>query len=179
MILPRFLDIEASSLSMDSYPIEIAWSDQNGKIESHLINPDTVDDWVDWDYNAQQLHGISRKLCGEQGVHPKFLCQRMNQTIQPGETIYADGVPFDDWCIETLYSVGSSDGIAGFNVAHSDSLMMPLLTPIEGDSDKRWRLYEQLKLDARKKVGGWHRATIDVQYLIELFRLCTAQTAIR
>ncbi|TCV88558.1 MULTISPECIES: hypothetical protein [Methylomonas] len=164
---------------MNSYPIEIAWYDQNGNIESHLINPYTVDDWIDWDYNAQQIHGISRKLCGEQGVHPKFLCHRMNQSIQPGETIYADGIPFDDWWIETLYSVGSSAGFAEFNIVHSDSLMLPLLTTIEDDSNKRRRLYEQLKLDARKKVGGRHRARIDVQYLIELFHLCSAQTAIR
>jgi len=36
--MPRFLDIEASSLSNISYPIEIAWSDEKGNIESHLIN---------------------------------------------------------------------------------------------------------------------------------------------
>jgi len=28
--MPRFLDIEASSLSDASYPIEIAWSDAKG-----------------------------------------------------------------------------------------------------------------------------------------------------
>ena len=37
--MPRFLDIEASSLSNTSYPIEIAWSDGQGNIESYLINP--------------------------------------------------------------------------------------------------------------------------------------------
>jgi hypothetical protein len=112
-------------------------------------------------------------LSGEiSNIFPAYSIEFKHVVTFSGATIYADGVPFDDWWIETLYLVGSSDGFAGFNVAHSDSLMLPLLTQTEDGKDKRWRLYEQLKLDARKKVGGWHRATIDVQYLIELFRLC-------
>jgi hypothetical protein len=70
MVIPRFLDVEASSLSMDSYPIEIAWSDHCGGIESHLINPYGIKEWIDWDYNAQQMHGINRKQCQEEGLLP-------------------------------------------------------------------------------------------------------------
>lgn len=176
--LPRFLDIEASSLSMDSYPIEIAWSDQAGKIESYLINPVTVNEWTDWDYNAQQMHGISRKRCQEEGVHPEFLCQRMNQSFRSGEVIYADGIPYDEWWIENLYAVGSVDGFAEFTIVHSDTLMLPLLMPAEIDQYKRWQIFEQLKMVARKKVGGRHRAMMDVQYLIELFQLCRAQAGV-
>jgi len=88
---PRFLDIEASSLSMDSYPIEVAWSDNYGTIESHLINPYSVEYWTDWDYNAQQIHGISRKQCREEGISPEKLCHRMKNSIARGEV----GVRFD------------------------------------------------------------------------------------
>jgi len=85
MIMPRFLDVEASSLSIDSYPIEIAWSDHQGNIERRLINPYAVDGWRDWDYNAQQMHGLSRKQCREEGIHPKQMCNLMSQSIKPGE----------------------------------------------------------------------------------------------
>jgi hypothetical protein len=39
----------------------------------------------------------------------------------------------------------------------------------------RWALYEQLKREARKKVGGQHRAALDVRYLIELYRFCDSE----
>lgn len=40
-----FLDFEASSLSDQSYPVEVAWVFQDGRTESHLINP--APEWVD------------------------------------------------------------------------------------------------------------------------------------
>jgi hypothetical protein len=57
-------------------------------------------------------------------------------------------------------------------VVHSDAAMLPLLCKIEADERKRWQLYEQLKLEARKIVKARHRAVVDVQYLIELWKLC-------
>jgi hypothetical protein len=34
-----FLDFEASSLSDESYPVEVAWVFEDGHAESHLIRP--------------------------------------------------------------------------------------------------------------------------------------------
>ena len=173
--MPRFLDVEASSLGMDSYPIEIAWSDAEGNIESHLINPYAIEEWTDWDYNAQQIHGISRKLCREEGVHLGNMCQIMSQSIQPGELIYADGGDFDVSWVDVLYEYGedaSGLSYAQFRITHTDVIMLPLLTTIQPDDKQRWQLYEQLKLEARSKVNGRHRAKVDVEYLIELWKLC-------
>jgi hypothetical protein len=172
IMMPRFLDVEASSLSMDSYPIEIAWSNASGVIESHLINPYVVEEWVDWDFNAQQIHGISRKQCREEGVHPSWLCNRMDQVIKPGEILYADGGAFDENWVDVLYGEGSLLGYAQFRIVHSDTVMLPLLMKIERDEKKRWQLYETLKLEARGIVKERHRASVDVQYLIELWKLC-------
>jgi len=175
---PRFLDVEASSLSMDSYPIEVAWSDNYGTIESHLINPYLVGHWTDWDYNAQQIHCISRKLCREEGISPEKLCKRMKNSISRGEVIYADGGSFDRNWIDVLFQEGTQLGYAKFDIVHSDAVMLPLLQKIEKDEKKCWQLYEQLKLEARKIVKDRHRATVDVQYLIELYRLCISVTHI-
>lgn len=174
MIYPRFLDIEASSLSVKSYPIEVAWSDTAGNITSYLINPYSVADWTDWDYEAQQLHGISRKECRENGVHPSFLCQKLDQSILPKESVYADGGQIDQDWIDVLYSAGSKRRVSAFSVIHSDVIMLPLLIAQETDPQRRWQLYEQLKHDARQQTPGRHRAANDVQYLIELFSLCAA-----
>jgi len=74
--MPRFLDIEASSLSNSSYPIEIAWSDENENIESYLINPELIEEWTDWDfYSEHEIHGISRAMCSEKRIHHHFKWQ--------------------------------------------------------------------------------------------------------
>jgi hypothetical protein len=172
--IPRFLDIEASSLGMDSYPIEVAWSDPAGAIESHLISPKYVGWWTDWDYNAQQIHGLSREQCREEGVQPEWLCQRMNASIPAGEILYADGGGFDEGWIDVLYSAGSFFEPTPFRVVHSDTLMLGVLENVEPDGKKRWQLFQTLRLKARARVNGQHRAAVDVQYLIELWKLCWA-----
>ena len=175
-MMPRFLDVEASSLSMDSYPIEIAWSDCFGDIESHLINPDGVKEWTDWDYNAQHMHGISRKQCCEEGLLPDELCRRMNQSLKPDEIIYADGGGFDKNWVDVLYGEGTVQGYTPFRIVHSDTVLLPLLATREGDAKKRWQLFQNLQLQARRLVGNVHRAKPDVQYLIELWKLCLSMS---
>lgn len=171
-MIPRFLDVEASSLNTYSYPIEIAWSDHNGDIESHLIDPYGVEEWTDWDYNAQQIHGLSRKQCREEGIQPDQLCRLMDKSIQPGEIIYADGGKFDEDWVDTLYGAGSMLGYAKFRIVHSDQVMLPLLMKAEFDERTRWQLFENIKYDTRKIVGARHRATPDVQFLIEVWKMC-------
>jgi len=174
--LPKFLDVEASSLNVKSYPIEVAWSDSKGVIESYLINPKWVDEWNDWDFHAQSIHGISRKHCLENGSLPAFVCNRLSQSILPGETVFADGGQFDQDWIDELYAVGSAIGYSKFRIIHSDVVLLPLLAKVEADHNKRRRIYEELKSVARCKIGirNRHRASADVQYLIELFHLCLA-----
>lgn len=173
MILPRFIDIEASGLDSRSYPIEIAWSDSHGIIESHLLNPFVVDTWTDWDYQSQQIHGISRKLCREEGVHPAFVCERLNETLQPGAIIYADGLPHDEWWLDSLFQAASPIGYFQFRLLPSDSLMLPLLTNAEPDITRRLQRFEHLKNKSRQNIGQRHRAEADVRYLIKLYQLCT------
>ena len=43
-MIPSFIDFEASSLTVKSYPIEVAWNLEDGTIESHLISPAGVPD---------------------------------------------------------------------------------------------------------------------------------------
>lgn len=169
---PRFIDVEASSLGSNSYPIEIAWSDEFGEIESHLINVYAVDSWTDWDFYAQQkIHGISRKMCREEGVNPEWLCNRLSESIAPLEIIYSDGGNFDEFWIDELYGAGSELGFAQFKIVHSDYAMFSLLEK-SAYSDRKNTMLGQLKIEARKIVSERHRAAVDVQYLIELYKLC-------
>jgi hypothetical protein len=170
--LPRFLDVEASSFAASSYPIEIGWSDNNGNINSYLINPGHVRAWTDWDFHAQLLHGISREQCMLNGFNPEFVCRQLSQSIRPGEIIYADAGKFDQYWIDALYFVGSSIGYSQFRVLHSAELMLPMLIPFDSDIKKRWRILEKLRFLARKKIGRRHRVTADVQSLILTYKFC-------
>ena len=53
-----FLDFEASSLSDESYPIEIGWAGEDGSTEQHLIRP--APGWTDWSATAEAVHRIER-----------------------------------------------------------------------------------------------------------------------
>ena len=53
-----FLDVEASSFDDDSYPIELAWSDDRGEIQRFLIRP--LDGWDNWNEASEAIHGIER-----------------------------------------------------------------------------------------------------------------------
>jgi len=172
IVMPRFLDIEASSLNDSSYPIEIAWSYPLGDIESHLINPYFIDNWTDWSFKSQQIHNISRKQLREEGISPRAMCTHMIKSISPGEIIYADGGIFDENWINVVFLEGLDAGVPPFTVKHSDTVMITLLEQIENDPIKRWKLYGDLKVEARKMVDGQHRAKVDVEYLIELWKLC-------
>jgi len=63
-------------------------------------------------------------------------------------------------------------------VLHSDVVMLTHLQKIESDTRKCRRIYEDLKTEARKSVGGRHRAEVDMEYLLELYRLCVSMTGI-
>ncbi|WKJ88599.1 hypothetical protein QZJ86_11235 [Methylomonas montana] len=170
---PCFLDIEASSWHTNSFPIEIAWSTPQGLIECYLINPDSILEWKNWDFSAQSIHGISLDHCQENGIHPGFVCKQLSRSFPPGSVVYADGGPFDQYWIDQLYAVCTKHGFSRFLVRHSDDVILPLLTNV--DISKRQEYFDNLKNIARQKARGRHRARVDVEYLIELYKLCKAQ----
>ena len=160
--LPCFLDFEASGLGARSYPIEVAWSLPTGEIECHLICP--APEWpteAAWDSAAERLHGISlAELVGE-GRDPAWLCHRMNARLQE-QVVFCDGLPYDQFWLQRLFE--ATDTVPSFTLASLQAYCADLgLGP---------RQYEILSNTARRKVHGRaHRADVDVQYLIELYRL--------
>jgi hypothetical protein len=70
-----FLDFEASSLSKDSYPIEVGWVHEDGTGEAHLIRP--APGWTEWDVLAAGVHGISREQLEREGEPHEAVCERL------------------------------------------------------------------------------------------------------
>ena len=75
-------DVEASGLSDDSYPIEVAWQDGTNEdlFDSFLIKP--CDSWVHWDdYAEQEIHHISRNTLHSEGISITESCIRLKPSF--------------------------------------------------------------------------------------------------
>lgn len=95
-----FLDFEASSLSDDSYPIEVGWVFEDGWTESHLIRP--APQWVDWDASAEALHRISRATLEASGTSHEAVAHRLLEAL--GEhTVYANAPSWDGKWLSVLF----------------------------------------------------------------------------
>ncbi len=65
MEYPSFVAIDASSYEDSAHPVAIAWSLADGTVKTTLIQPD--DDWDDWDFALEDLHGISQDTLYQMG----------------------------------------------------------------------------------------------------------------
>ena len=162
--LPQFLDIEASSLDWDSYPIEIAWSYPNGEVEAHLIDPYHILDWTDWDPAAQAVHGLSRRYLAEHGQDPKLVAGRI-QAVLAGRPVYTDAVELDQYWLEVLfrYALGASCSV--------QLLEMRTLWP-DVSGNRLSRIYEAAWDDINDPP---HRAGTDVRHRLAWYRRVEAE----
>jgi hypothetical protein len=70
-----FLDFEASSLSKQSYPVEVGWVFEDGTGEAHLLHP--APEWSEWDEEAAAVHGITRERLTREGEPVADICGRL------------------------------------------------------------------------------------------------------
>lgn len=95
------IDIEASGLHFDSYPIEVAVL-AGGECKSWLIKPEP--NWQHWCETAESLHGISRALLEDEGLPALDVAQQLNDFLsESGTILYSDAQYWDDDWISTLY----------------------------------------------------------------------------
>ena len=101
------LDFEASSLAMESYPIEvgIAVGPRDGGDPdswSSLIRPTAT--WVsegEWDLDAQAVHGISKEQLGG-GLSPRRVMEELNARLPEGSVVLCDGGAYDPMWLRKL-----------------------------------------------------------------------------
>ncbi|WP_342249715.1 3'-5' exonuclease [Sphingomonas sp. OTU376] len=99
-----FLDFEASSLGKHSYPIEVAWIFADGRSETHLIRPAPA--WIDWDEEAQAIHGITRETLALHGTPHDLIAQRMIDQLT-GHDLLASAPSWDGkWLSALLRAAG-------------------------------------------------------------------------
>ncbi len=95
------IDIEASGLHFDSYPIEVA-ARVNGEIKSWLIRPEP--NWTYWCNTAESMHEISRDELFSSGLSALTVAQELNTFLsQTDGLVYSDAVNWDSDWIHTLF----------------------------------------------------------------------------
>lgn len=107
MLEPWFsLDIEASGLQSQSFPLQIAWCDSRGQSRCYLLQPSDSWDLESWDENAETLHGISLIHAQQNGIACEDVAKELNAHLQ-SMTVVSDGEAFDsNWLSMTFAAAG-------------------------------------------------------------------------
>ncbi|MFV8836496.1 hypothetical protein ACNSTU_16160 [Aquisalimonas sp. APHAB1-3] len=163
-LLPCFIDFEASGLTSESYPIEVAWSMPDGTVESHYIDP--APHWDYWDPEAEAIHWIPRHLLRDCGRPVAWIAERMNAVLA-GHTVYCDAPGMDRFWMNRLFDAAGVEPafeLGSFWAIHPDATAS--LPP---------RRVDQILQQAEAERGGrQHEADSDVRYLMAVYRLTLA-----
>ena len=164
-----FLDLEASSLSWNSYPIEIAWGNSLGTIQSYLISPESIKEWDEWSIKSEKIHGIKRTILLKKGYSPHMICDLLAESLT-NKKVYTDNPCWDSMWLYKLFQCCNKP-IPHINIRHIEELLIETICP--GEEKRIEKLYFCLKLQekAREKVMSRHRAMVDVEYLIHLYSM--------
>jgi len=150
----NIIDIEASGLDIESYPIEIAILIA-GRVHSWLVKPETK--WQYWYTAAEAIHGISRQQLIQQGLTATQVASEINALVkETNGLLYSDAAQWDaDW-MNVLYL--AVDSIQEFHI-------VPIQDLFSNDE-------EEIFKRKRSEIGNTnkyrlHRAGQDVQLIFE------------
>jgi hypothetical protein len=157
----NIIDIEASGLHFDSYPIEVAIL-VDGRRKSWLIKPEPK--WQYWCNIAEGMHGITRERLQKEGLEAARVAIELNEFLGGSKAaFYSDAAYWDaDW-MDTLYF--SINQVRQF---HIDSIF-DLLNDVQQAQYKIEK--ERLAVSGRYRH---HRAAADVEIINEAFTLAMA-----
>ncbi|RUR38389.1 hypothetical protein [Vreelandella populi] len=116
--LITFIDVEASGLEPESYPIELGWADTLGNSDGFLVRP--LDDWTHWDLVAESIHGIARDDLFQRGLGVVDAARRLNDMLG-FETVFCDALDSDLFWISRLFDAANiepSFQLADFHQLH-------------------------------------------------------------
>lgn len=157
-----FLDFEASSLSDDSYPIEVAWVFEDGTGESYLIRP--VDGWTNWRATAEAVHGIERSRLFNEGTSVGVVAARMIESLT-GHVLAASAPVWDGRWMSVLMCAAGQPGDA-LHLTGTEDLIAQSVASILGENlpasavpDVAGRVMRAL--DAIERPAPAHRAMAD------------------
>jgi hypothetical protein len=103
-----FLDVEASGMGIESFPIEIAYSSSNGDKNEYLIKP--TQDWLNdgsWCFNAEHnIHKISLEILIENGMNTYDVAINLNKALL-GKFLLCNDLEYDGVWLTQLFKAAS------------------------------------------------------------------------
>lgn len=155
MLIPDIMDIEASGFGAETYPIEVGFCLSSGERFCSLIKPDAS--WSHWDYNAEQVHGITREQLETHGQSAQLVCYELNDLLT-GKTLYTDAWVADKAWLNKLYHL----------VGIEPSFQLSAIENIQTERQHLiWdRVREQLIEEAE---FSRHRASVDAYFIQQLY----------
>ncbi|MCY9861529.1 exonuclease domain-containing protein [Vibrio coralliirubri] len=94
--------MESTGLGVDSHPIEVAFLSLTGESDDFLINPQSVEHWIHWDFNSQDVHGITRDECIRDGLSVYDAATRLNNQLN-GCLVISDCAGYDANWIDMIF----------------------------------------------------------------------------
>lgn len=154
----NIIDVEASGLHVDSYPIEIAVLVE-GQVHSWLIKPS--DQWQHWCVRAEALHGIARRELLSKGLDLTVVANELNTLMAKASGIlYSDADRWDDDWINTLYTQ------AGIKPTFHILSIYDLLS-----NDQAYQFQKNIRGLAASDKYRRHRAGEDVRMIYEAYSI--------
>ena len=98
---PVIIDIEASGLGENSYPIEIGIALPDGGAHCYLIHP--YAEWTHWESDAEKLHRLSRATLVRFGMDGAYVARQLNKFLD-GKAVYSDSLAREQAWLDTLYT---------------------------------------------------------------------------
>ncbi len=149
------LDIEASGLGTDSYPIEVGFVLDDGNSWCSLIKPEA--DWMHWSEEAESIHQISKEAVFEHGKSVKDIATTLNEKLNR-KTVYSDCSVLDGKWIHTLYA--KANMVPSFKLRDIMYIM----------KEEQFEQWEATKKIIAKELGAKrHRATNDARILQQTY----------
>lgn len=150
------IDIEASGLHFDSYPIEVAVR-LRGECRSWLIKPEPG--WQYWCSTAESMHGISREELLQDGLPAIEVVNQLNAFLTESDVVlYSDAHRWDSDWIDTLY----------YAVKAEKPFYVDSIYDVMGN-DKTDQFNQYFAQIAKSGKYRHHRAADDVQMIYEAY----------
>jgi DNA polymerase-3 subunit epsilon len=105
-----FLDIEASSLSSASFPVEIGWVvDDEVESGSFLIKLHGTWNFDNgWSAQSAAIHGITPAMLAAEGLAVDKACTHLDE-VTHGRLVVSDAPQLDDWWLSRLYAAAGRE----------------------------------------------------------------------
>jgi hypothetical protein len=160
---PYIIDLEASGLASNSYPIEVGLALAPGQRFCALIEP--AEEWEHWDQQAESVHGISRDILLKKGRSVTEIATELNQLLSE-RIVYSDAWGVDSTWVTTLFAAARMDKT--FNVSALEMIL----------NEQQMDIWKETRSAVVRDLGlARHRASNDAWIIQETYARTLAMTS--